>query len=115
MAVATSICGLFALRAHATDIQHDAALQRGEHIARLVCAVCHVAAADQEFPPLLRPPAPSFEEIANRPDTSVETVRRFVIETHWDMKTLPAQMPNQMLSKAETTAVARYLLTLRKP
>jgi mono/diheme cytochrome c family protein len=114
MAVAASICCLFGLRAHATETQHDAALQRGEHIARLVCSACHVVAADQEFPPLLRPPAPSFEEIANRPDASVETVRRFVIETHWDMKTLPAQMPNQMLSKAEATAVARYLLSLRR-
>jgi len=114
MAVAAATCGLFALRAHAADTQHDAALQRGEHIARLVCSVCHFVAADQEFPPLLRQPAPSFEEIANRPDTSVETVRRFVTETHWDMKTVPVQMPNQMLSKAETTAVARYLLTLRR-
>jgi len=106
--------GFFGLPAHAADPQHDAVLQRGEHIARLVCSACHVVAADQEFPPLLRPPAPSFEEIANRPDTTAASVRRFVMETHWDMKTLPATMPSQMLSKTEATAAARYLLSLRR-
>jgi mono/diheme cytochrome c family protein len=90
------------------------ALRRGEHIAQLVCSACHVVAQDQEFPPILRPPAPSFEEIANRPNMSLQTVQQFVLQTHWDMKTLPMQMPAQMLRKSDTTAVARYVLSLRK-
>ena len=114
IAFAALMGAFFGLPAHAADLQHDPVRQRGEHIARLVCSACHVVAADQEFPPLLRPPAPGFEEIANRPDTNAATVRRFVMETHWDMKTLPAQMPSQMLSKAEATAVASYLVSLRR-
>ena len=90
------------------------ALQRGQHIAQLVCSACHVVAHDQEFPPILRPPAPSFEEFANRPNMSLQTVQRFVLQTHWDMKTLPMQMPAQMLPKSDTTAVARHVLSFRK-
>jgi mono/diheme cytochrome c family protein len=108
------LCGLFLMRAHAAHSQHVSELERGEHIARLVCSACHVVASDQEFPPLLRPPAPSFDEIANRPATDAQAVGKFVATTHWDMKTLPMQMPNPMLSKKQTAAVARYLVSLRR-
>jgi hypothetical protein len=72
-----------------------------------------VVAADQEFIPLLRPPAPSFKDIANRPDTTAKSVRHFVTSTHWDMNSLPLQMPSPMLSDTEASAVARYMMTLR--
>jgi mono/diheme cytochrome c family protein len=106
------VCAAVGMPAHSQ--QPLETLQRGQHIAQLVCSACHVVARDQEFPPILRPPAPSFEEIANRPDMSLRTVQRFVLQTHWDTKTLPMQMPAQMLPKSDTTAVARYVLSFRK-
>ncbi len=86
---------------------------QGEHIARAICAACHVVASDQDFPPLLREPAPPFAEIANRPATSEQTLRRFITSTHWDERTLPMTMPNQQLSADQTRAVIRYILSLR--
>ena len=111
-------CAALALRAGANPAptslvatSPDAA--RGEHIARLVCSACHVVAINQEYPPLLIKPAPSFAEIANRPGVSAESLQHFVLSTHWDPDTLPMTMPSPMLSKDEARAVSRYILTLR--
>jgi len=92
---------------------HDPTLARGEHIARLVCSACHVVAKDQEFAPLLVKPAPSFYEIANRPETSAQSLEHFIKSTHWDLNTIPMTMPNPMLERDETSAVARYIVSLR--
>lgn len=109
------LCGVSGTLALAATPSHEGALKRGEHDARLICTACHVVAKDQQFPPLLQPPAPSFEEIANRPGTTVDSVRRFVTHTHWDEKTLPMKMPDLMLTTEEANELARYLVSLRKP
>jgi len=88
---------------------------QGEKIAKQICSACHVVAKDQEFPPILDPPAPSFQEIANRPGMNAATIRRFVATTHWDTKTLPMRMPSPMLLDRQIDAVAKYLLSLRTP
>jgi mono/diheme cytochrome c family protein len=108
------LCGVVGVAAYSREPTESAALERGEHVARLVCSACHVVAADQEFPPILRPPAPSFGEIANRPNISLQAVQQFVLHTHWDVKTVPLQMPNPMLPAPDATAVARYVLSLRR-
>jgi len=107
-----SVPGALVLAATPSD---NGGLRRGEDAARLICTACHVVAKDQQFPPLLQPPAPSFEEIANRPGTTVGSVRHFVTHTHWDEKTLPMKMPDLMLTAQQATELARYLLSLRKP
>jgi mono/diheme cytochrome c family protein len=91
----------------------NAQVRAGEQIARERCAACHVVAEKQEFGPLLREPAPSFKSIANRPATTEESLRHFVTTTHWDLKTLPLTMPDPELTKTETTAVVRYILSLK--
>ena len=88
-------------------------IARGEHIARLICSTCHVVAADQEYPPLLNVRIPSFSEIANRPGTTADGLRRFVTTTHWDEDKLPLTMPNPMISNADALDVARYIISLR--
>jgi len=103
-----------ALRALAEAAPTHASAAHGEHIAQLVCSACHVVAANQEYPPLLTKPAPSFAEIANRPGVSAESLQHFIQSTHWDTDTLPMTMPSPMLSKSEARAVADYILTLRK-
>lgn len=89
-------------------------LARGEHIARAVCSACHVVAPDQEFPPLLAPPPPSFAEIAGRPGTTAANVRQFVLRTHWDTKSMPMKMPDLSMRREDAAAVASYLVSLRK-
>jgi cytochrome c551/c552 len=87
---------------------------RGEGVARNVCAACHVVARDQP-PPLLSQVATSFSEIANRPGVSEQSLRKFILTTHWDGKTVPVTMPNPMLTAEQARAVARYILSLRNP
>ncbi len=89
-------------------------LSRGESVARSLCAACHVVASDQEFSPLLDHPGPSFKEIANRPGTSVASLQKFISTTHWNVDTIPMEMPNPQLGAEDTSAVAHYILSLRK-
>jgi mono/diheme cytochrome c family protein len=88
-------------------------LRRGEEVAQLQCSACHVVAEKQKYPPLLEDPAPSFQSIANRPQTSEAALRHFVATTHWDQQTDPVTMPNPGLSRTDTAAVIRYLLSLK--
>jgi len=85
----------------------------GEHIARLACSACHVVARDQEFPPILNWPTPSFFDIANTPQVSRQTLQRFIARTHWDGRKLPMTMPNPQLTQEQAQAVAQYILSLR--
>jgi len=102
------LCGLLAQSAQA-----DSSVKSGEHIARLVCSACHVVASDQEFPPILVKPAPSFKDIANRPGTTAQTLQHFILNTHWDVGTIPMTMPSPMLTQEQAQAVSRYILSLR--
>ncbi|HTT01319.1 MAG TPA: cytochrome c [Steroidobacteraceae bacterium] len=91
------------------------AMSTGERIARQLCAACHVVASDQEFGPLLEKPAPSFREIANRPESSSGTLVRFITTTHWDVDSIPMKMPNPSLTPDQTVEVARYIMSQREP
>jgi len=108
---------LFALygcaRAHAQSPNRLAAA-RGGHVARLVCSACHVVATDQEFRPLLEPPAPKFADIANRPGITAKSIRHFVLTTHWDQRTLPMTMPDLMMLPEDASDVAAYIMSLKK-
>jgi len=95
-----------------TNTSH-AELAQGEHIARLICSSCHIVATDQEFPPILNWPEPSFFDIANRPGVTLQSLERFISETHWDTDKLPMTMPSPLLTKGQRHAVALYILSLR--
>jgi cytochrome c2 len=96
--------------AAAADRETDA----GRRIAALVCAPCHVVAKDQEFGPMLNEPTPSFEDIANRPGTSAQSLRRFLTEIHWNARDIPLRMPDPMLAEHQKAAVIAYILSLRR-
>jgi mono/diheme cytochrome c family protein len=114
-ATAGCLALLFGALAHAADPARDPQAARGEKVAQQVCSACHLVARDQEFPPLLRPPAPSFLDIANRPGTTAESLQHFILNTHWDVGSVPMKMPDPMLMKDQAHAVARYILTLKHP
>ena len=109
---ATLLCGLLSHPAEAQTAQR-AELARGEHVAQLVCAACHVVARDQEFPPLLKNATPSFFDVAGRPGVSAASLEHFITNTHWDPDKLPMTMPNPLLTPEQTRAVARYILSLK--
>ncbi len=91
----------------------SADVARGEHVARLVCSACHVVARDQEYPPILSQPTPSFMEIAGRPGVSAQSLQHFITSTHWDPDKIPMSMPNPMLNKNDVQAVSHYITRLR--
>ena len=71
-----------------------------------------MATGDQQ-PRRLPAEAPSFTEVANRPDTNLKSLRKFIATTHWDMKSTPVTMPNPMLTDSQVSDVSRYILSLR--
>jgi len=83
-------------------------------MARRQCVACHVAAPQQDTPPILKQPTPSFMEVANRQDTGVARLRRFLTTTHWDLSTLPVKMPDPHLTSEQIDAVSAYILSLRQ-
>ena len=91
----------------------SAQVRRGEEVAQLQCSACHVVSENQKYPPLLEDPAPSFQSVANRPQTSEAALRHFVATTHWDQTTVKLTMPNPGLSKTDTKAVIRYIFSLK--
>lgn len=93
----------------------DPLVTRGKQLARIACSQCHIVAPDQEFPPTINVSAPRFEEIANRRTTSERQLQRFISKTHWDGSTIPMTMPAPGLTQQETIAVARYIMSLRRP
>ncbi len=111
--VALVLFALYGVCASAGEPARDA-VARGEKLARQQCSACHVVASDQDLPPLRQLPTPSFYDIANRPTTSEKSLEHFIGTTHWDMKTVPMTMPDQMLTRDEKAAVSRYILSLRK-
>jgi mono/diheme cytochrome c family protein len=109
-----ALCGC-SLLPSAANAGPDPLITRGKQMARIACSQCHVVAPDQEFSPTVNVSAPPFEEIANRQATSERSLQRFISKTHWDGQTIPMTMPAPGLTKQETIAVARYIMSLRKP
>lgn len=93
--------------------QEDPVVARGQHLAEIICSVCHIVETNQEFAPLLQSPTPRFRDIANRPGTTEKSIIEFLKTTHWDEKTIPMTMPDPTLMTDQRTALARYILSLR--
>jgi mono/diheme cytochrome c family protein len=84
----------------------------GRKLALEVCATCHVVSADQARAPVLKPPAPSFLEIAARPDLTEASVRRFLADAHGQARRNSA-MPAFLLPGLKIDAVVAYFLSLK--
>jgi len=116
--VVTACLGVLCLAAGPAQSQQASNaddVRQGHDLAVKVCAFCHMAASDQEILPILRPPGPSFESIAQRPTTSTDSLRTFVATTHRDISSGSAKgMPNPELLDSQVKQVAAYILSLRK-
>ena len=90
----------------------DALITKGRRFAELTCASCHVVSANQQFAPILRNPAPSFDSIANKPTTTEASLRAFLTTTHTTINN-PNGMPNPQLADYQISEVTSYILSLR--
>jgi mono/diheme cytochrome c family protein len=88
-------------------------VEQGHHLATLICSACHVAAPDQDFEPILRPPAPPFASIAQRRDLTADFLQTFLSTTHRDVLN-PKGMPNPLLLDYQIKQISAYILSLRK-
>ena len=92
----------------AQDTRHRADANAGRQLATRVCEECHVAASRQELPSSLTGYGPSFYVIANKPDTTAQSLRAFLARPH-----ALAKMPYPDLTADQITDVAAYILSLR--
>ena len=88
-------------------------IQNGHRLANLICSNCHVASSDQPFQPILQPPAPSFDSIAQRSTVNADFISTFLATTHRDISN-PNGMPNPQLLDYQVKQISAYLLSLKK-
>jgi len=97
--------------AHAQPSQAET-VAAGRDIALKICASCHVVAEDQESAPLLKPPAPSFAEIAARPGTNAASLRDFLGKPHGEARR-NSRMPAFTLGEFQIAPLVAYIESLR--
>jgi mono/diheme cytochrome c family protein len=82
----------------------------GRAFALQACTGCHVVAADQPFPPDLTGLS-DFRSVANRPNTSAVSLRKFL--TTLPTIPPPGKMADPDLTAAEREDVIAYIISLR--
>jgi mono/diheme cytochrome c family protein len=92
--------------------QEASAVASGRAIALKLCADCHVAVGDQAQAPTLKPPAPSFAEIAARPNVTESFLRDFLTKPHGEARSVSA-MPGFLMPSRQADAVIAYLMSLK--
>jgi mono/diheme cytochrome c family protein len=109
--LALMLAGGMASLARAQEGQGDLAAA-GHDFALKVCAACHVVAADQISPPILKPPAPSFLALVRHGDVSEASLRKLLSTPHGNLGR-SAKMPNPQLADFQIDKVVAYLLSLK--
>jgi len=107
------LIGTWTVGADLRAFSREAGVSQGHRLALLACSPCHVVAIDQEAAPILRTPAPSFDAIANKPETTGDSLRAFLSTTHAKIAT-PSGMPNPQLADYQMAEVISYILSLRR-
>lgn len=84
----------------------------GRALALTACSGCHVVLPDQPFAPLLTG-LPDFRTIANRPQTTAVSLRRFLSGLH--VVPPPGQMAQTALTDTQIDDVVAFVMTLKDP
>jgi mono/diheme cytochrome c family protein len=88
---------------------HSGSPRAGRQFAEYNCDACHMVAADQGLRPLITGYAPSFSDIAGRPDTTPEALRAFLSQQHGY-----SNMPYPDLAPADLANVVAYIMSLHR-
>jgi mono/diheme cytochrome c family protein len=88
-------------------------VKRGRSLALVACTYCHVVEDNQEVKPVINMRLPTFQEIADYPDTTAQSLRVFLHTTHTDKPTA-VEMPNPALNDDQIEDVVAYILSRRK-
>ncbi|MBR0773431.1 c-type cytochrome [Bradyrhizobium diazoefficiens] len=84
----------------------------GRALAHATCGTCHIVADATSDMPTVRPSAPAFPEIVNRPSFSADGLRQFLTSSHRRLGPDQA-MSNPRLSEYQIEAIVAYLDTLK--
>jgi len=103
---------LLTLAGIAPALGQEARIADGRDIALKVCAACHIVANDQAVAPTLKPPAPSFADIAARPNVNEAFLRDFLTKPHGQARALSA-MPGFLMPSYQADAAIAYLMSLK--
>lgn len=109
----TFVC-LTGAAATARESKATAEVQAGREVALHVCAVCHTVSAGPQLKPYKEPPAPNFSKIANRPDTTAESLLAFLKTKHQSVANW-REMAGVKRTDEQDRAVVDYIMSLRKP
>ena len=119
-----SLAGLISWRAgHAATQPHNSAaetdVQAGRIEANKLCSACHIIAPNEKNNPLNRGLSPSFQDIANRPGTTAESLSKFIDNMHLRAYEIPQEnrrpaiIPDQDKSQLGAYIIA-YILSFKK-
>jgi len=102
-----------ALGAVAQNKLSEGNAEAGRALALQACTGCHIVVPDQPFKPVYAgsPHPPDFTDIANKPNVTAASLKRF-------LESLPAipketKMPNPDLTSQEIKDVVAFIVTLR--
>jgi mono/diheme cytochrome c family protein len=113
----TLLATLFALAmagsARAQMVNSANTARKGLFLATVACSTCHQVAGDQRSVPVLAPPAPSFDAIAQRQGINEDALEHFIATTRRSPDH-PNSMPNPYLLEYQVREVVTYILSLRK-
>jgi mono/diheme cytochrome c family protein len=106
-----SFIGILAATANDKEPAGRGNADAGRELALEACTGCHVVSDDQRFSPLLKG-APSFREIANRPNVTAASLRRTIAA----LPQVPrnGRMANPLLTDHQLVDVAAYIMTWRE-
>ena len=82
-------------------------VEAGRKLALHDCDACHIVAAGPAYRPFVGRYAPSFSDIANKPNTTEESLRTFLSHLFY------THMPYPDLTPSDVTNVAAYIISLR--
>jgi hypothetical protein len=87
----------------------------GRDLALRACTGCHVVSPDQPFAPVIdrTPPPPDFRTIANMPNTTAASLRRYL--SHLPAVPPPGRMADPYLNRDEREDIIAFIITLQEP
>ena len=95
---------------------HGSEARAGYEIAVTTCVACHIVTPDQDIQPVDGGKSPSFQEIANRPNVTLDSLAQSTKGCSGATTLyLPHCSPVDHISDREWRQVAAYILTLRSP
>ena len=99
--------------AHCQAVGTGDETSKGRHLAIMLCTTCHVVAHDQPYAPTLKPPAQSFQSIAQRRGVDMAYLRKFLTSTRQGLDN-PNGMPDPHLADFQIKEIGAYILSLEK-